>query len=136
MAAPPNLQAWTNRAETYDNLKNSVSKTSDNLNKFFFREAEDINSDAIVVTGLFFSLIFFSLLFIEHADMAGEDCNGWEICWPSRLVSFCCEGVIPTLTLGLTERRSNITYRAFRIMTKVCTLICHLPIRKNFIKGC
>lgn len=47
-----------------------------------------------------FSLVkfFFSSLFIEeHAGMAGEDRNGWKIHWPNRLVSFCCEGVIPTL---------------------------------------
>lgn len=71
VANPPNLQEWTERAETFDNLTNSVSYMLHNCIVYvFLLEIETKNLSAIT----------------------GENRNGGEICWNGRFLFIRGEG--------------------------------------------
>ncbi|KAG6417761.1 hypothetical protein SASPL_119954 [Salvia splendens] len=71
VANTPNLQEWTDRAETFDNLSNSVSTIPLNCIPpvMFFRKSDE-----------------------NLSALTGENCNGREICWNGRFLSVSGEG--------------------------------------------
>lgn len=77
VANPPNLQEWTDRAETFDNLTNSVST---------------IPLYCILV-------LFLSKMRNKNLSaITGKNCNGREICWDGRFLFVCGEGGFPPLS--------------------------------------